>query len=499
MALHPPESQDRRHLRTLIGYALMVGLTVAAFLAIRSYGEQSLSAPPTDQSVSAGAPEAAGATFLRVLIALAAIVILGQVLSRLFAFVSQPPVIGEVAAGILLGPSLIGPNLSAIVLPPSVAPYLGVIAQLGVVLYMFIVGLDLNPALLKHRSHATVVVSHASILLPFVLGAGLALFLYPRLSHGDVTFTSFALFMGVAMSITAFPVLARILTDYRMTRTPIGVMALACAAVGDVTAWCLLAFAVGVAKAQVGEGLFVAAGALAFIALMFLIVRPVIVRLTWHWDTEANSKTLVTLIFVALLLSALTTEAIGIHAIFGAFLLGAMIPHDSAAARTLTQQLERTITILLLPAFFAFTGMRTRIDLLTGASDWLICGLLIAVATVGKFGGTYASARLTGLERRPAAILGTLMNTRGLMELIVLNVGLDLRVISPTVFSMMVVMALVTTALTSPVLHFLKAFSPAGTALESATDDEVSGQKSEPLATGYDPQNSGRPGSRPSG
>ena len=240
--------------------------------------------------------------FVRVLVALAAIVVLSQILARLFAYVSQPPVIGEVAAGILLGPSLIGTEYSAYVLPPSVAPYLGVIAQLGVVLYMFIVGLELNTAVLRHHSRATILTSHASITFPFVLGAGLALFLYPRLSHSDVDFTNFALFMGVAMSITAFPVLARILTDYRMSKTPLGVMALSCAAVDDVTAWCLLAFVVGVTKAQVSQSLLVAGGALAFLAFMFLVARPILIWVTHRWGDEEHSRTLGTLIFIALLL-----------------------------------------------------------------------------------------------------------------------------------------------------------------------------------------------------
>lgn len=434
----------------------MVGCTIGIFLLVQSHGE-TLVAPPSGSAEPVVASDHGSDIFLRVLVALTAIIVLGHVLARVFAYLSQPPVIGEVVAGVLLGPSLLGPDASALVLPPSVGPFLGVIAQLGVVLYMFLVGLELNPAVLKQRAHATVATSHASILVPFLLGAGFALFLYPRFSQSDVSFTSFALFMGVAMSITAFPVLARILTDYRMTRTRVGVMALGCAAVDDVTAWCLLAFVVGVAKAQMGEGLFVALGALAFITLMFVLGRPVLTWMARRPEGENPSQGLVTLIFVALLLSALTAEAIGIHAIFGAFLLGAMIPHDSAVARSLTHQLERVVTILFLPAFFALTGMRTRIDLLSEPSHWLICGLIVLLATLGKFGGTILAARFTGSGWRDAAILGTLMNTRGLMELIVLNVGLDLKVISPTLFSMMVLMALATTALTSPVLRLLKA------------------------------------------
>ena len=379
----------------------------------------------------------------------------GLLLAKCFAYLGQPPVIGEVIAGIVLGPSFLGADASAILLPPTVAPFLGVIAQLGVLLYMFTVGLELHTDLMRQRTHATVAISHTSILVPFVLGALLALELYPRLSSSDVPFTSFALFMGVAMSITAFPVLARILTDRRMSRTELGAIALSCAATDDVTAWCLLAFVVGVAQAQVGAGLVVAAGTLAYITLMFLLVRPLLRRVVARWDTEPLPRSAVAGVFVALLLSGLATEYIGIHAIFGAFLLGAIIPHDSAVARTFTRHLDSVVTVLLLPAFFAFTGMRTRIDLVSGMDQWLLCGLIVLVATGGKFGGTVLAARLTGLRWRQAAALGTLMNTRGLMELIVLNIGLDLKVISPTLFAMMVLMALATTLATAPVLQML--------------------------------------------
>jgi Kef-type K+ transport system membrane component KefB len=240
-----------------------------------------------------------------------------------------------------------------------------------------------------------------------------------------------------------------------MTRTELGAVALSCAATDDVTAWCLLAFVVGVAKAQVGEGFVVAGGALLYIALMFLAVRPALHRYVRRWEMDRLPAHAVPVVFLALLLSTIATELIGIHAIFGAFLLGAVIPHDSAVARTITRQLEQVVTILLLPAFFAFTGMRTRIDLLSGAEEWLICGLIILTATLGKFGGTLVAARLTGLRWREAAALGALMNTRGLMELIVLNIGLDLGVISPSLFAMMVVMALVTTMATAPALRLL--------------------------------------------
>jgi Kef-type K+ transport system membrane component KefB len=322
--------------------------TIVAFLLIRSYGE-TLAAPTVSHVVPATTSVPAGDVFLRVLIALAAIIVTGQVLAKGFALLGQPPVIGEVVAGILLGPSLLGPQISALVLPPSVAPYLGVIAQLGVVLYMFLVGLELNPALLKHRAHAIFVTSHASIIAPFFLGTLLAILLYPRLSQSDVSFTSFALFMGVAMSITAFPVLARILSDLRISKTRLGVVALSCAAVNDVTAWCLLAFVVGVVKAEVGRGLTVAAGALAFITVMLVLGRPALIWLAKRWDGEQQTRGAAAL--VCSLPVRLTAEAIGIHAIFGAFCFGTMIPHDSSLPRALTRQLEHIVNPLAAGLF----------------------------------------------------------------------------------------------------------------------------------------------------
>jgi Kef-type K+ transport system membrane component KefB len=446
-------------MRAALLYGAMLVAAVGAFLLIDAEG-RGLVAP---EPAAPGAPEATPVggkpdALVHVLVALAAVLVTGRLLGLLFRYVGQPPVIGEVVGGIVLGPSLLGqvwPEAAAFVLPPSVGPYLAVIAQLGVILYMFLVGLELNPGVLRERAGATVGISHASMTVPFLLGAALALVLYPRLSSRDVSFTSFALFLGVATSITAFPVLARILTDRRMQATRLGVMALGCAAAGDVTAWCLLAFVVGVAQAQVGGALLTLVLTLAYIGLMVLLVRPLAVRLLGRFDEAHLTPSVVAVVFAALLLSALATEAIGIHAIFGAFLLGAVIPHDSALARGLTHKLEDLVTVLLLPAFFAFTGMRTRIGLVSGPEQWLLCGLIIVVATAGKFGGTFAAARLTGLGWRDAAALGLLMNTRGLMELIALNIGLDMKIISPALFAMMVLMALATTMAAAPLLRLV--------------------------------------------
>jgi Kef-type K+ transport system membrane component KefB len=447
-----------RSIGRVSAYGALVLGAVAFFLIIRRYGESLVASPPESRDLANGL--AAGGTsdvLWHLLIALTVVVIAGRLLGRLFAFFSQPPVIGEVIGGILLGPSLLGqisPEAYLYILPPTVAPFLGIVAQLGVILYMFLVGLELNPDMLRGQVHATVATSHASIVLPFVLGSALALYLYPRFSTSDVPFTNFALFLGVAMSITAFPVLARILSDRQMTRTRLGVVALTCAAVDDVTAWCLLAFVVGVVQAQAESALLIALLTLGFIGFMFVAVRPLAARMTRTGDLEP-SQGAIAFSLVCVLISALTTEAIGVHAIFGAFLFGAVIPHDSTLARALKRSLENMVTILLLPAFFAFTGMRTQIGLLSTWYEWAICALIVAVAVTGKFGGTLVAARATGLNWRDAAGLGILMNTRGLMELIVLNIGLDLGVISPTLFTMMVLMALVTTIATTPILQHL--------------------------------------------
>jgi Kef-type K+ transport system membrane component KefB len=456
-SLHAPGPVPRRAW-VAVGYALMVAGAVVAFLLIRARGEglaaPARETPPASRAAVAHAPD----TFFHVLLVLATVIVAGHALGRLFRLLRQPPVLGEVLAGILLGPSLLGrlaPDVYAYLLPAAVAPYLGVLSQLGVVLYLFLVGLELNPAALRAHGPSVVAISHAGIVVPFLLGAALALGLYPRLASGDVPFTSFALFIGVALAVTAFPVLARILADRGLSKTDLGTMALACAAAGDVTAWCLLALVVGVVQARVSGAVLVMALTAGYIVLMFVAVRPLAVRFAASWEGKPPGRGALAVVCVALLLSALATELIGVHALFGAFLLGAVLPHDSALARECMRQIEDLVVVLLLPAFFAFTGMRTEIGLVAGVGPWLLCGLIVVVATAGKFGGTLAAARLVGLGWRPATALGALMNTRGLMELIVLNVGYDLGVISPTLFAMLVLMALATTLATGPALELL--------------------------------------------
>ena len=434
-------------------YGGILVLVVGLFFGIRAIGEGLQ--PGTH--ITVGHPKSAPGQHGRlpdVLISLVTIMVAARVFGTLFQRFGQPRVIGEVVAGIVIGPSLLGriaPVVTATLLPTPAIPVLEVLAQLGVILYMFLVGLELNSGLLRSRAHTTIAISHASIVLPFLLGALLALAAYTRYAPQGVDFTSFALFLGVAMAITAFPVLARILTDLKIEQSALGVIALSCAAADDVTAWCLLAFVVGIAKADLSASVMTTMMSLGYIALMFVVVRPLLARVTFM----SRSKELTAWLLVGVIASAFATEKIGIHAIFGAFLLGAIIPHDSETARSFRLKLEDVVSILLLPAFFAITGARTQIGLVSQPSDWMFCGLIILVATLGKFGGTVAAARATGLDWRTSSSLGVLMNTRGLMELIVLNIGLDLGVISPTLFAMMVLMALATTIATTPILKWL--------------------------------------------
>ncbi len=445
--------------RALAIYGLMLAAAVGLFLLIGAIGETLAVPEGTYQAQHRTAAPKKTDALPQVLLALAAVILIGRVLGKIFIYLGQPQVIAEVIAGILLGPSLLGrlaPEAYDFIFPESVVPFLGVLAQLGVILYMFLIGLELNTERLRSQARATVAISQASIMVPFLFGAILALGFYGTQAPGGVSFTSFALFMGIALSVTAFPVLARILTDRGMTRSELGVLALSCAGAADITAWCLLAFVVGVTQSTLGSAVLVVLLSLAYVAFMFVLIRPAANRIAWRYQGEDLPRGVFALVLLGLLLSALATEAIGIHAVFGAFLFGAVIPHDSAVARAFSRKLEDVVTVLFLPAFFAFTGMRTQIGLVAGWQAWLSVGLIILVATAGKFGGTLLAARLTGLNWRTAAALGVLMNTRGLMELIVLNIGLDLGVISPTLFAMMVLMALVTTLATTPLLAWLK-------------------------------------------
>jgi Kef-type K+ transport system membrane component KefB len=392
---------------------------------------------------------------LHVLVTLAAIIVLGRVLGRLLRPLGQPQVIADILAGILLGPSLLGKEASSWLLPPEAAPSLGLVAQVGVILWMFLLGLETNLGVLRGKWRPIVSIAGAGMATPFLLGwLVLAGWLYPRFASADVDPVHFSLFIGVALSITAFPVLARILADRNLQRTSNGMTALACAAVGDVAAWCILAILVGMVQMQSG-GARILLATVAFVAAMLVVVRPLVHRWAVRQTPQQAGNGAITVALLGCLLSAAMTEWIGIHALFGAFLFGLVIPHDCALAETLERRIRDVVSIVFLPAFFAYSGLRTEIGLVDTSAQWLAVGAIILVATLGKFGGVTAAARLNGFGWRDAAVLGSLMNARGLVELIVLNIGLDTGIISPTVYTMMVLMALATTVGTAPMIRAL--------------------------------------------
>jgi Kef-type K+ transport system membrane component KefB len=377
----------------------------------------------------------------------------------LFRSIRQPLVIGEIVAGIALGPSLFGwlaPDLATAIFPPATIPFLNLLSQVGLIFFMFLIGLELDPKYLKGNLNVAIAVSSVSILVPFSLATILAIFIYPVLSPPSVSFTAFALFLGAAMSITAFPVLARIITESNLQNTRLGTLALTCAAVDDVTAWCLLALAIAVTRTNhIAAAIPTIVYSLLYIGLMLTLGRWLLRMLSTYYDrTGKLSQLMLAGIYMAVVLSALITEAIGIHLIFGAFLLGASMPKNPGLVREIAEKTEDFVLIFLLPVFFAYSGLKTQVGLLNSPRLWLLCSAILGVAIVGKYFGTYYAARACKIDKREASALGWLMNTRGLTELIVLNIGLDLGVISPLLFTMLVVMALVTTFMTSPLLEW---------------------------------------------
>ena len=394
----------------------------------------------------------------RLILQLIVILLASRVFGGFARRLGQPPVIGEIAAGVLLGPSLLGwvmPDASSFLFPIASMATLQLLSQIGVLLFMFVVGVELEPSYLRGKAQAAVAVSHFSIIIPFTLGVSLSLALYTRYAPPGVPFHAFALFCGIAMSITAFPVLARILEERHLTHTPLGTTAITCAAVDDVTAWSLLAFVVAITTAGGAVEMLLAMVALSvmFVLLMILVGRPILQRvLNPDKVGDTFSKERMAIVLAVMLSSALVTEIIGIHALFGAFVAGAIMPAGGTFRTVLRDRLESVSSVFLLPLFFAYTGLRTQIGLLDNVVSWAICLGIIAVATAGKLGGTVIAARWTGLPWRDSVALGALMNTRGLMELVALNVGYDLGILTPEIFAMMVLMALVTTAMTGPLL-----------------------------------------------
>ena len=388
------------------------------------------------------------------------IILVARLFGWFFRKIGQPSVIGEMIAGIVLGPSLVGmyfPEFSAALFPKESLGNLQFLSQIGLILFMFVIGMELDLKVLKNKAHDAVVISHASIVIPFALGLSLAYFIYEIYAPMGVEFSSFGLFMGIAMSITAFPVLARIVQERGMQKTKLGTIAITCAAADDITAWCILAVVIAIVKAgSLSSSLYVIGMAILFVIIMLKIVRPFLKRVgDLNATRESLNKPVVAIFFITLLISAYASELIGIHALFGAFLAGAIMPENNKFRNIFIEKVEDVSIIVLLPLFFVFTGLRTQIGLLNDPELWKITGLIILVAVVGKFFGSALAAKFMGQNWKDSLSIGALMNTRGLMELVVLNIGYDLGVLSTEIFTMMVIMALVTTFMTGPALDFI--------------------------------------------
>lgn len=384
--------------------------------------------------------------------------------ARLFGWICmkmrQPSVIGEMIAGIVLGPSLLGlyfPEFSAFLFPKESLGNLQFLSQIGLIFFMYIVGMELDLSVLRKKAHDAVVISHASIIIPFALGIGLSYFIYKEFAPDGVQFSSFALFIAIAMSITAFPVLARIVQERNLQKTKLGTVVITCAAADDITAWCILAAVIAIVKAgSFASSIYVILMAVAYVFLMIKIVRPFLKRIA---DLQTGkgimSKSVVAIFFLTLIISAYATEVIGIHALFGAFMAGAIMPENAKFRNIFIEKVEDVALVVLLPLFFVFTGLRTQIGLLNDSHLWMTAGLIILVAVTGKFVGSALTAKFLRMSWKDSLNIGALMNTRGLMELIVLNIGYDLGVMSPEIFAMMVIMALFTTFMTGPCLDLI--------------------------------------------
>lgn len=374
--------------------------------------------------------------------------------------IGQPTVIGEMLAGIALGPSLFGayfPDLFPVLFPQESIVNLKFLSQIGLIFFMFVVGMELDLKVLRTKVKEAFIISHTSIIISYALGLGLATLLYQEFAPEGVHFMSFGLFMGVAMSIAAFPVLARIVQERGLQKTKIGALVITCAAIDDITAWCLLAAVIAIVKAgSVASSLYIIAMAIGYIALMLLLVRPFLKHIgNLYSSAEKITKPVVAIFFVTLLISSYLTEIIGIHALVGAFVAGVIMPDNMKFRNIFIEKVEDVSLVVLLPLFFVVTGLNTKIGLLNNEYLWKTTGIIVLVAVGAKFLSSALTAKFVGQNWRDSLILGALMNTRGLMELIVLNIGLELGVLSPKIFAMMVIMALSTTFMTGPALNLI--------------------------------------------
>ncbi len=403
---------------------------------------------------------------------LAAILTACRLCGLVFKHFGQPQVVAEMIAGVLLGPSLLGwlaPAASAYLFPPESKPILFSVCQLGLVLYMFLIGVEFDFALIRSRLRSAATVSMAGIVVPFVLGGLIAWHwsadttLFPL----KTTATQAMLFMGAAMSITAFPMLARIIFEQGLSRTSLGTLALAAGSIDDVAAWCVLALVLASFQADPRIALLAIGGGVLFALFCLLVLRRLLLPLARQVESTGTMEPgLLVFMLILLMVGAWFTDSIQIYAVFGAFLTGLAMPRGKFAAE-LHRHLYPLTTALLLPCFFVYSGLNTKVDLLNTPALWLLAVVVLIAATVGKGLACYAAARWHGETHREAAAIGALMNARGLMELIILNIGLVRGIIEPALFTVMVLMAVVTTLMATPIFQSVYG-SPARRAMLSA-------------------------------
>lgn len=387
------------------------------------------------------------------------VLMIAKIAGRCMRLFKQPAVIGEMIAGILLGPSLFGwllPSSHNWLFPANGLSSLNHVSQLGVLIFMFTAGAEWDMSRLKEKFKATAVISQFGILLPFLMGLGLAGFLYSTYAPVKVSLFDFSLFIGISLSVTAFPVLLRIIDDRGYRGSEIATMAIACAAIADASAWALLGIIVATIQSQsVTSALLCAFIALAYAWILIVPGRRFIAKQNIN---EQNYSRWLVILVVAILSSAMFTELIGLHLLFGAFLAGIAVSSNQVLRNIIEEKIEPFAGALLLPLFFAQTGLNTRIDMLSG-QEWLLCLMITCIATIGKLGGTAIAARASGLSTPDSWRLGVLMNTRGLMELIVLGIGLQLGLISQHLYAILVLVAIITTVMTGPLLGLIDRIS----------------------------------------
>lgn len=506
-------------------------------------GTTSASTPSFDESLMVfknSVTKNVGSKLSVLLFQVVLILLVVRLFSSLFQFIGQPGVIGEIVAGIVLGPSLFGllfPGAYGFIFPPESLSTLGLLSQIGLVLFMFVIGLELDFRVFKNKFNETLVISHAGIIIPFFLGILAAKWVYVEYAASTTEFLPFALFIGIAMSITAFPVLARILQERNMMKSQAGILSLASAANDDVTAWCLLAAVIAIVKAgSFHSALFTIGVSFIYILFMFLVLRPFLEKnlknkvkkghkvlaeilgskdnLPYNIDNQKDEKLIysaqnskpipnlgenykfvvdkelldyngragskiklfgkesiikqlldrgldpsffvnksyIGLVFIILVLSSVTTEILGIHALFGAFIAGVIMPVNMDLRKIISNKIEDVALVFFMPLFFAYMGLQTQIGLINSPSLWILCGVFVLVAIAGKLGGCSIAAKLSGENWKDSLTIGTLMNTRGLMQLVALNIGYEMGVLPANIFAILIIMSLVTTFMTSPIL-----------------------------------------------